>query len=70
MDKIDEIVNRAMNYTDLVLINTPDYADAAIAGLGRLRDTLAASFPDHPAVHRLSDHISTLETEPNSGAIY
>jgi hypothetical protein len=66
LDKTDEIVQRAIDYTDLVLINTPAYAPAAVAGLRRLRDTLAASLPDHPGVLRLSDYIATFEADPGT----
>jgi hypothetical protein len=51
---LDEIVDRAIQYTDRVICSTPAYRERAIAALRRLGQRLAEKSPGHPAVRKLS----------------
>jgi hypothetical protein len=61
VDRIDTIVEMAINYTLTVLRAAPEHFDVARAGLERLRHDLALDLPDHPAAERLRSFLETLE---------
>ena len=61
MDTLDDIVSRAINYTNGVLIRMPTYRGAAIAGLFKLRAALARNAPDNPALARLDAYLESLD---------
>ena len=61
MDKIDQIIEKAISYTRMVLRLAPAHLDVARAGLERLRDNLALDAPDHPGLARLRYFIDDLE---------
>jgi hypothetical protein len=57
---LDEIVDRAIDYTNRILNVMPSYREAAVAGLRRLRDGLAEKSPGDPALKRLDDYLEGL----------
>jgi hypothetical protein len=61
VDRIDTIVEMAINYTQTVLRRAPEHFEAARAGLERLRHDLTLDVPDHPAAERLRSFLETLE---------
>jgi hypothetical protein len=61
---LEDIVDRAIDYTNRILRSAPSYKDAAITGLHNLRDALAQPLPDHPAIHKLDAYLDSL----NGGA--
>lgn len=68
MDTIDQIVDRAIAYTRMVLQQAPRHWDVARDGLERMRGNLAEGAPDHPALARLEAFIDELlRTAPRSG---
>lgn len=52
-DKVEEIVERAIEHTRPYLDASPDRWRAARQGLQRIYDDLARHAPDHPALSRL-----------------
>lgn len=60
VSNLDEIIDRAIEYTNLILQRMPSYRDAAISGLRTLRHSLAARSPADPAVRKLDDYLDTL----------
>ncbi len=60
MNLLGEIVERAIGYTDRIVIEMPTYREAAIEGLRKLGTALAEKSPDHPAVRRLFDYLDSL----------
>ena len=60
MNNLDEVVDRAMDYTNLILQRMPTYRDAAVEGLSLLRDTLAAKTPGDPAIGKLDRYLQSL----------
>jgi hypothetical protein len=60
MDRIDEIVNKAIQYTEKILDRAPSHYAAARDGLERLRDNLTLGAEDHPALGRLDNYIGEL----------
>ncbi len=60
MDSWSEIVARAIDHTERILAAAPSYRGAAIDGLERLRDRLAASAPLDPALQILECYLSSL----------
>jgi hypothetical protein len=63
LDRIDAIIEMAINYTLTVLHAAPEHFDVACAGLERLRHHLALDVPEHPAVERLRSFLETLEVQ-------
>ena len=61
MDKIDHIVERAIEYTLHVLEAAPRHRAAARTGLERMRSNLTLGAPDHPALERLRAFLDDLE---------
>ena len=57
MSALDEIVDRAIEYTKRIRQVMPSYHGATVAGLRKLRDTLAQKSPDDPALKRLDDYL-------------
>jgi hypothetical protein len=65
MDRIEEIVARAIGFTDLVLSSMPEHADLAIESLQRLRETLSTNLPGHSALKQLDEYLAEVErTDP------
>ena len=60
LDKIDDIVDKAIEYTRLVLLTAPEHGETARAGLETMRDNLILGAPDHPALARLSAFLTSL----------
>ena len=60
MSALDDIVDRAIDYTDRILQAAPSYRKAAVAGLRKLRAGLAAKSPGDPALQRLDDYLDSL----------
>ena len=63
MDRIDHIVERAIEYTLHVLEAAPRHRAAARTGLERMRSNLTLGAPDHPALERLRAFLDELETD-------
>jgi hypothetical protein len=61
MDNIDEIVDRAILYTEKILGQAPRHYPVAREGLERMRDNLTIGAQDHPALDRLDDYLGDLE---------
>jgi hypothetical protein len=60
VDNLEEIVDRAIDYTNLILKRMPSYRDAAVSGLRNLRVSLAAKSPANPALRNLDDYLERL----------
>jgi hypothetical protein len=60
LENLEEIVDRAIDYTNIILRRMPSYRDAAVSGLRNLRTSLAAKSPDNPALRNLDDYLETL----------
>jgi len=60
MDKIDEIVDRAIQYTEKILGQAPRHYKVAREGLEKMRDSLATGLENHPALGRLDKYIGEL----------
>lgn len=63
MDRIDEIVTRAIGYAEVATREAPHLAEVALVGLRRMRDNLSLGAPEHPALARLSAFIAKCERE-------
>ena len=64
---LDDIVDRAIDYTNRILRTMPSYHGAAVAGLRKLRDSLAEKSPDDPALKRLDDYLESLPDGDSAG---
>jgi hypothetical protein len=60
VDNLNDIVDRAIAYTNELLQRMPTYRAAAAKGLRRLRRSLAGRAPGHPALARLDAFLETL----------
>jgi hypothetical protein len=60
MDGIDDIVDRAIQYTEEILEQAPRHYEVAREGLTRMRDNLTIGAEDHPALGRLDEYIGEL----------
>jgi hypothetical protein len=68
-DRVDEIISRAIVYTqDILNGEFGDWA-AAKAGLERMQDNLALDAPDHPAFERLSRFIAEQDRRQDGEAV-
>ena len=70
LDKIDHIVERAIQYTLHVLDAAPEHRAAARVGLERMCSNLTIGAPDHPALERLQAFLSELDAGPKSRALH
>lgn len=70
MDKIDQIVERAIAYTEEILARAPHFLDVAREGLERMRANLATGAPDHPALVRLQDYLRELGDRSGPGSLH
>jgi hypothetical protein len=61
VNELDDIVDRAMDFTNSVLRAMPSYREAAVTGLRKLRDSLREKSPDHPALKRLDAYLKSLD---------
>lgn len=61
MDKIDDLVARAIAYTDDILSRGPEHWESARDGLIKMRESLEIGAPNHPALERLRLYIEELE---------
>ncbi len=66
MSGLDEIVDRAIDYTNRILKDMPSYREAALAGLRKLRAGLAEKSPRDPALKRLDDYLEGLPARRSS----
>ena len=60
-DKIEEIVDRAIAYTEDILQKAPQHYQVALNGLERMLQNLMLGAADHPALRKLEDYIKLLE---------
>ena len=60
-DKIGEIVDRAIAYTEDILQKAPQHSRVALNGLERMRQNLMLGAADHPALCKLENYIKELE---------
>jgi hypothetical protein len=60
LSAFEDIADRAIEYTDLVLHTTPSYREAAVAALRKLRDNLARRASDDGAIRRLDVYLERL----------
>ena len=67
MSALDEIVDRAIEYTNLILRRMPSYRATAIDGLRKLRESLVAKAPDDPAIGKLDAYLETLDARGGDG---
>ena len=63
MSVLEEIVDRAIDYTRRTLKAMPTYRAAAIDGLKKLRENIARQAPDDAALARLDAYLKALELE-------
>jgi len=70
MDKIDNIVDRAIEYTKRVLSTAPEHGQEARAGLETMRDNLTLGAPDHPALERLNVFIKSLDAPSGKPSLH
>ncbi len=66
MSALEDIVDRAIGYTNKILSTMPSYRQAAIAGLRKLRAALAEKSPDDPALARLDEYLESLNASGDS----
>ena len=60
MSALDDVVDRAIAYTEKMLHTAPSYAPTAVESLRKLRETLARQAPGDPAIERLDAYIESL----------
>ena len=60
MDKIDEIVDKAIQYTEDILGQAPRHYEVAREGLELMRDNLKIGAGDHEALRKLEDYLNKL----------
>ena len=58
MDRIDELIERAIAVVEMVMLKEPDRVDVAREFLRRLAEELRSSAPDHPALTKLERYLS------------
>jgi hypothetical protein len=68
VNTLDEIVDRAIEYTNLILRRMPSYRDTAVDGLRKLRESLAAKAPDDPALDKLDAYLAAIDDSGPSQA--
>jgi hypothetical protein len=64
---LEDVADRAINYTNSVLNKMPSYREPAIAGLRKLRGALAAQTPEDPAIAKLDAYLESLDRSPSPG---
>jgi hypothetical protein len=69
VNELEDIVDRAIDYTNLILRRAPSYRDSAISGLRTLRESLAEKAPDDPAVRKLDAFLDTLSDATSNKSI-
>ena len=69
VNELEDIVDRAIDYTNLILRRAPSYRDSAISGLRTLRESLAEKAPDDPAVRKLDGFLDTLSDATSNKSI-
>jgi hypothetical protein len=60
VDKIEEIVDKAIQYTEDILERAPRHYRVAREGLERMRDNLKIGAEDHEALRKLEDYLDEL----------
>jgi len=63
---LDDIVDRAIDYTNRIRQVMPSYHGATGEGLRKLRDSLAEKSPGDPALQRLDDYLKGLPGQDSS----
>jgi hypothetical protein len=61
LDKIDEIVDKAIQYTEDILGRAPQHYPVAREGLERMRDNLEIGAEGHPALRKLENYLNELD---------
>ena len=56
-DKVDEIIDRAIRFTETVLDRAPEMAAVAFDALSKMRVTLSDTLPTHPALEKLGAYL-------------
>jgi flagellar hook-associated protein FlgK len=69
VNALDDIVDRAIDYTNLILRRAPSYREAAISGLRTLRESLAEKAPDDPAIQKLEAFLNALSEGASNKSI-
>ena len=62
LSALNEIADRAIEYTNRILQTMPSYRAPAIAGLQGLREALAEKYPDDPAIQKLDAYLNALRS--------
>ena len=70
MDRIDAIVEMAINYTRTVLRTAPQHFELARGGLERLRTDLMREVPEHPALQRLRSFLDEIAPHEIEGSLH
>jgi hypothetical protein len=60
MSALDDIVDRAIDFTDRILEKMPSYRRATVTGLRKLRDSLSQKSPGHSAIARLDAYLKAV----------
>lgn len=60
-DKIQDIIDRAIAYTEDILARAPRHYGVAREGLERMLQNLRHGAEDHPALQRLEDYLDELQ---------
>jgi hypothetical protein len=60
VDRIDEIVDKAIQYTEDILGQAPHHYAVARKGLEQMRDNLRIGAEDHAALRKLEDYLNEL----------
>jgi len=63
---LDEIVDRAIEYTKRIRQVMPSYHGATVAGLRKLRVSLAQKSPGDPALKRLDEYLDGLPRDDDN----
>jgi hypothetical protein len=61
VDKIEEIVDKAIQYTEDILQRAPQHYPVAREGLEQMRDNLKIGAGDHEALRKLEKYLNELE---------
>ena len=61
-------MDRAIEYTNRIRQVMPSYHGATVAGLRKLRDSLAEKSPGDPALKRLDDYLDGVPGDDSPGA--
>ncbi len=60
MNALDDIVDRAIDFTNRILQARPNFIGGTVRGLRKLRASLGEKSPGHPALKRLDAYLDGL----------